>query len=299
MSNQMMSNQIWLIGGTQESATLAASLTQAAIPFIVTVTTASARRMYPEQPCAGIHVGPIPQASMANWLTHHGIAGILDASHPFATAVSQGAIAAATQTQRPYLRFERSVVAPSSPPRTDQTDQSPPRNVHLVPNLETLLTPAQLAGERVLLVLGYRMLHHFQPWQTEAQLFARILPSAVALEAALAAGFTSDRLIALRPPVSSALEQALWQQWNITQVIAKCSGQAGGETTKRKTAAALDIPLWLIQRPAVDYPSQTGDIEQAIAFAQAALSQTLPCQAAHPGLNLQSSGARTPGDQQY
>ena len=273
-----MADKIWLIGGTQESAALAASLAKAAIPFVVTVTTESASRMYQgtlaQSDDYQIHVGSIPQASMANWLNGHGIAGVLDASHPFATKVSQGAIAAASRTHRPYLRFERAVVTSSLATEADPLQLPPPRNVHLVPNLETLLTPELLTGERILLVLGYRMLHHFQPWQTEAQIFARILPSGVALEAALAAGFTSDRLIALRPPVSPALEQALWKQWNITQVIAKCSGKAGGETTKRETAAALDIPLWLIQRPMVDYPCQTNEMEQAIAFAQAALSHS-------------------------
>jgi precorrin-6A/cobalt-precorrin-6A reductase len=84
-------------------------------------------------------------------------------------------------------------------------------------------------GERTLLTLGYRQLRPFAPWQSQACLFARILPSLPALDGALAAGFTPERLIALRPPISAELETALWQQWQITQVITKASGPAGGE----------------------------------------------------------------------
>lgn len=281
--------KVWLIGGTQESAALAIALTKAEIPFVVTVTTDAAEAMYAgaleQSSQAQIQVGGVAPEAMADWLSHHGIVAVLDGSHPFATAVSAGAIAAATQAQCPYLRFERAVVQPSAidpAHRLDglatsgdlATSEGLATQVTLVPSLEALLTPEQLSGQRVLLVLGYRMLPYFQSWQQQSKLFARILPSQIALAAALAAGFTSDRLIALRPPISRDLERALWQQWGITKVIAKCSGQAGGEIVKRAIATELGIQLCLIQRPAVDYPAQTSDVEAAIAFAQQALAHS-------------------------
>lgn len=266
-----------MIGGTQESAVLAIALAEAEIPFVVTVTTDAARAMYASAlekwPQAKVHVGPIASDSMAGWLLSQGIVGVIDASHPFATAVSAGAIAATTQAQLPYLRFERTEVQPWELSEASQSDRSTD-NVTLVPNLAVLLKPEHLVGQRVLLVLGYRMLPDFQAWQEQSTLFARILPSQTALDAALAAGFTSDRLIALRPPISTDLERALWQQWGITKVIAKCSGKAGGENIKRAIAAELGVQLCLIQRPAVNYPAQTSKVAEAIAFAQSSLSQS-------------------------
>ncbi|MGA1475308.1 MAG: precorrin-6A/cobalt-precorrin-6A reductase, partial [Prochlorothrix sp.] len=47
-------------------------------------------------------------------------------------------------------------------------------------------------------------------------------------------------------------------------VIAKESGQAGGEDVKRQVAAQLGVPLWLLQRPTVVYPAVTGDVAVAI-----------------------------------
>ena len=117
-----------------------------------------------------------------------------------------------------------------------------------------------------MLTLGYRMLPLFQSWQQQATLYARILPSQIALQTALDAGFTPNRLIALRPPISPALEQALWQQWQISLVVTKASGRAGGEATKQQVAAQLGVKLAAIARPVVQYPQQTSDFTTAVQF---------------------------------
>jgi precorrin-6A/cobalt-precorrin-6A reductase len=83
-----------------------------------------------------------------------------------------------------------------------------------------------LQGQRVLLTIGYTPLHRFQSWHDRATLFARILPSAIALEAAFKAGFTPHNIICLRPPISADLEKALWRQWQISLVVTKASGNS-------------------------------------------------------------------------
>ncbi|MEO1300350.1 MAG: precorrin-6A/cobalt-precorrin-6A reductase [Cyanobacteria bacterium J06636_16] len=130
-----------------------------------------------------------------------------------------------------------------------------------------------LPRERTLLTLGYRWLADFASWQSQGTLFARILPSQTALAAALAAGFSSERIIALRPPISNSLERALWQQWHITQVVTKASGKAGGEDQKQAIAAELGIRLIRISRPVITYPAQTNCLETAVQFG---LTATLP-----------------------
>jgi precorrin-6A/cobalt-precorrin-6A reductase len=114
--------------------------------------------------------------------------------------------------------------------------------------------------------VGYKILPRFKQWQTQAVLFARILPSMESLKVALDSGFTSDRLIAIRPPISLDLEKALWQKWNISLVVSKASGQAGGEEIKQKVAELLGIRLIVIARPKVDYPQQTNDLNDVLKF---------------------------------
>ena len=95
------------------------------------------------------------------------------------------------------------------------------------------------------------------------------------METAIASGFTSDRLIAIRPPISMGTETALWQQWDISLVVTKASGQAGGEDIKRQVAATLGIPLIIISRPSMTYPQQTFDLGDVLPFCELALSSRL------------------------
>ena len=252
----MQSAQIWLIGGTQESRILAEALVQAGIPTLVTVTTEAGRSLYAHCPGLRVSIGAIEAAAMANFIQSHGIVLILDASHPFATIVSAGAIAAAQTCQIPYLRYERATFPPQS------AQQSP--WVQLIPDRRDILQDLPLGGERVLLILGYRRLPEFQPWQDRATLFTRILPSEIALKTALSTGFSPDRILALRPPVSFELESALWQQWQISLVIAKASGKPGGEDIKRRLAEHLRVSLLLLARPPLPYPAVTDSVEGAI-----------------------------------
>ncbi|HBB32520.1 MAG TPA: precorrin-6A reductase, partial [Cyanobacteria bacterium UBA9273] len=135
-------------------------------------------------------------------------------------------------------------------------------------SFDTLVSGEYLHQQRVLLTVGYKALPLFRSWHDRSTLFARILPSVTSLEAAIAAGFTSDRIIAMRPPVSAEVEKALWHHWDISLVVTKASGVAGKEEVKRAVAVELGIPLIIIARPPVEYPQQTSNMLEALDFCQ-------------------------------
>jgi precorrin-6A/cobalt-precorrin-6A reductase len=251
---------IWLIGGTQESAELAKALVDFHLPCVVTVVSESARALYPVAASLQIWVGTLSPVEVNLFLQQYQIDRILDASHPFAADISQLAIAIAAEQQIPYLRYER--------PTVNMVDRDTPPNVEHFASFAALLDTNRLLNQRVLLTVGYRALSLFTAWHSQSCLFARILPSPVALEAALNSRFTPDRIIALRPPISAALETALWQQWNISMVVTKASGAAGGEDVKQQVAAALGVKLIVIDRPAITYPQQTSEMDVAITFCK-------------------------------
>lgn len=250
-----MSNKVWLIGGTSDSATIANILAKSEISSIITVTTNSAKTLYKSS--AEIVIGCLNQDAMGSFCQRNSIKAVIDASHPYATEVSQQAIAVTTQLKIPYLRYER-----ENRHWTSKNDA----NVIELDSFDCLLTGNYLRNKRVLLTVGCKVLPRFRPWQNQATLFARVLPKLKSLETAIAAGFTSDRLIAIRPPLSASTETALWQQWQISLVITKASGKAGGEELKRQVAARLGIPLIVIARPQISYPLQTSEIEEVLAF---------------------------------
>ncbi len=261
----MTTGRIWLIGGTHESAQLAIALVsdrpegiaKADLACIVSVTTEAAKVLYPVTPNLQVVVGKFCFDQLGQFLQTQKITVILDASHPYAVEISRLAIAAATQLQIPYLRFERPALEAAP------DDDSP---IIKLDSFATLLAGSYLQGQRVLLTVGYKPLSLFTPWQTQAMLFARILPSTVALEAAIAAGFQPECLLAVRPPVPAEMERALWQHWQISLVVTKASGKPGGEEIKRAVATELGVTLVVITRPNMLYPQQTSNLSAALEF---------------------------------
>ena len=257
------SGRLWLIGGTQESAQLAAAIARVTLPCTISVTTESARSLYPTAPALRVWVGRLTPAQLEEFLVQQQIVAVLDASHPYAVEISKSAQAAAQSRQIPYLRYERLAV----------DTQMNASKVIALDNFDTLLAGDYLHRQRVLLTVGYKPLQLFQRWHERSTLFARILPSAIALEAAFIAGFTPDRLICLRPPIGADLETALWRHWKISLVVTKASGTAGGEDIKRNIAAELGVPLVVISRPPVAYPQQTSDLSVALGFCRQHVSR--------------------------
>lgn len=249
-----------MIGGTSESVELANAIAKLRIPCTVTVTTVAAETLYPKTPNFRVRVGCLDTTEIEEFLRQEKIVAILDASHPYAVEISRIAIAAGNSREIPYLRFERRAVKGESGAEVIYLD-----------SFHSLVEGNYLNQQRVLLTVGYQALPLFQDWHDRAILFARILPSVKSLAGAIASGFTSDRIIALRPPVTAELEKALWRYWHISLVVTKASGVAGGEDVKRMVAAELGIPLVVINRPHLDYPQETGDLSVALEFCAIAL----------------------------
>jgi len=251
--------RIWLIGGTRDSARAAEAIAALGLPCTVTVASAPAAALYPQTPYLQVRVGRMAPEALDGFLQQAGIAAVVDASHPHASAISQGAMTAAARQGVPYLRYER----PELPAGAGTSE---------FPNFEALLASDRLRGERVLLAVGYRPLARFAPWQEAATLFARVLPRAQSLQAAQEAGFSPDRIVALRPPLGAELERALWRHWQVSLVVTKASGSAGGEAIKRRVAAELGVPLIAIARPQLAYPQQTSELQEVVAFCRRQLA---------------------------
>jgi precorrin-6A/cobalt-precorrin-6A reductase len=245
---------IWLIGGTSESVEVARAIAALSLPYLITVTTPDAVSLYRTIPDRSVFVGRLNQYTGYRFCQDNFIKIIIDASHPHAELISRLAIELSQTLPLPYLRYERPRIATATGLELD--------------SVETLVTGDYLLGQRVLLTLGYKALPQFREWHDRATLFTRLLPVVHSLEKAIEAGFTSDRIIALRPPISAEMERALWRQWGITLVVTKASGSAGGEDIKRAVANELDVPLITIARPQLDYPRQTTELTDIIHFCQ-------------------------------
>jgi precorrin-6A/cobalt-precorrin-6A reductase len=75
------------------------------------------------------------------------------------------------------------------------------------------------------------------------------------LQQALAAGFTPDRLLCLRPPFSQEFNRALLREYRAEVLVTKASGREGGVVEKVLAARELGLEVVMIRRPeASDIP---------------------------------------------
>lgn len=184
----------------------------------------------------GVEVHGFDAPGLADHLRRNGVAVVLDATHPYATRITEVARAACEATGVAYLRYER-------------PDWSPPAGVRLVDSFSEAAGALASFGERVLLTVGSRPLGHFAGLQDRLTLFARILPSPVSLTEAAAAGFTQDRVLGLRPPFSYEFNRAVLREYRIGVLVTKSSGVEGGVVEKVSAALDLGLAVLMVRRP--------------------------------------------------
>ena len=232
-------DQLWLISGTGEGPPLARALLERGWRVRVCVVGSGAALTYPPDPRLELRVGALGgPADLAQELAAASAAGdpprwVVDATHPFAVRISAALAAAAGARGQPLLRLRRPLL--------------PPDRATLLSGLEAL-GELPLQGRALLLAIGARQLGPALAHSPGARHHARLLPSAAALAAAMAAGLRPDRVACLRPGTDAAVERALCRRWGIETVLCRRSG-GHTETLWREVAAAERLELLLLDRP--------------------------------------------------
>jgi precorrin-6A/cobalt-precorrin-6A reductase len=174
--------------------------------------------------------------SLTAFLTQGAADLVLDATHPFAVRITRIASDVCLRLGVPYVRYER-------------PDWEPPPGVRLVHSFAEAAELLPTLADRVFLTIGAKQLKHFAALHTRLHLVARILPLVLSIEQALAAGFTPDRLLCLRPPFSRAFNRAILQEYRIGVLVTKASGREGGVEEKVLAAGDLGVEVLMIGRP--------------------------------------------------
>jgi precorrin-6x reductase len=256
---------VWVFAGTSDGNALAAQLAQQGHQVVVSTATEYGGTLA-LQDCPGVTVWAGRQGVEARKqaLQQHAARMLIDATHPYATLMSQQLIGLSQSLDIPYLRYER--------PSLVADDQQ----AMLCDSMEQAAQQAMACGERIFLATGSKDLASFlqAPGAEHKQWFVRVTAEPEFLQRALDLGIPRSRICAMQGPFSEAFNRALWQDWNIDCVVTKDSGNAGGYGAKVAAAQALAIPLLTVRRPVLDYPQQCSDLDEASARVAACLQGT-------------------------
>lgn len=248
---------IWVLAGTGDSFELIDYLQEkkSKLDIISSVVTDYGKEKIEDKDVKVIKK-KLDRSQMVELINEYNIELIIDATHPFAEAVSRNTIAASNVTDTKYLRYERETIDLSQYP-----DQ------YILP-VHSYQEAAQKADEfeKVFLTIGSNNLNYFtdeiDKWQE--RLTVRILPNWKFIKKAEEIGFLPENIIALQGPFSQELNQVLFKEYGADVLVSKASGNVGGLDTKIKAAVELKIPIIIIRRPAIDYPLVVNDFENIL-----------------------------------
>jgi precorrin-6A/cobalt-precorrin-6A reductase len=185
---------------------------------------------------------------------------VIDATHPFAVRISADLELACRGQKQRLLRLQRDVTGGGAALPLQSLSE---------------LSRHALANERLLLAIGARRLAEAVALSPGAVHHARLLPTAAALQQAIAAGIPAERLACVRPSRSGWIEAGLLSHWGITTVLAR---QGGGfsEAVWQRLAAERSLRLLLLQRPRPLSPAWGEALPLADLLARLAAWPTSP-----------------------
>lgn len=241
----------WVFSGTSDGNALARNLAES-LPVVVSAATEHGGALA-AGPGLTVWAGRQGVEARRQALVASGARVLVDATHPYATLMSEQLLGLARELDIPYVRYERA------------SDYTPADGVwRATPQLAAQTAIA--SGQRIFLATGSKDLATYlqAPGAADKQWFLRLTADPELIERAIALGVPRERICAMQGPFSAAFNEALWRDWQIDCVVTKDSGGAGGYGAKVTAARALNIPLVVQGRPVVDYPRVAGSTEQVI-----------------------------------
>jgi precorrin-6A/cobalt-precorrin-6A reductase len=238
---------VLILGGTGEARHLAARL--AARPGLRVVSSLAGRVRDPTMPAGEVRIGGFGGADgLSAWLTEQHITAVIDATHPFAEAISASAATASHRTGVPLLRVVRPQWTPGEGDAWHEAS-SLPEAASMLPGL----------GRRVFLTTGRQGLAAFALLTQIWFLIRCVDPPAGPVP-------PQCQVILARGPYDPGAERALMSEHRIDVLVTKNSG--GGQTDAKLDAARdLGVPVLMIRRPPL--PSGTAtvdDVEGALEW---------------------------------
>jgi precorrin-6A/cobalt-precorrin-6A reductase len=239
--------KLLILGGTLEARQLAAMLDSDS-RFSV-ISSLAGRTAVPASVTGQTRTGGFGgMAGLARYLADEAVDIIVDATHPFAAAISLNAARAAAVAGVSCLHLRRPAWQPTPQDRwliaRDVADAA-----HLMP-----------AGARALLTIGRQQLAPFVK-RPDVTIFARMIePPDIILPAHM-------ELILARPPFILARELALMEYKRIGLLVTK---NAGGPATRAKLDAARErgATVIMIERPAGQPPADATTLEELMPLLE-------------------------------
>ena len=243
--------EILIFAGTTEGRKLSECLSKADILHTVCVATEYGEIVLTENPCAHVHRGRMDVEEMKAFISDGQFAAVVDATHPYAQVVTENIRTALEGMDIPYIRLKRET--------DDSYDYDKIRSFKC--NEDCAEALLKVDGN-ILLTTGSKELSVYRGHESlKDRLYVRVLPGLESLNLCNENGIVGKHILALQGPFTADMNEAMLRQYDISCLVTKKSGRAGGYIEKLEAAKRLDIPVYVIERANVEEnASTTGNV---------------------------------------
>ncbi len=232
--------KILVFGGTTEGRQTAEMLAENQIECDVCVATEYGEELLEESRFINVKQGRLAEPAMKELLAKGGYAAVIDATHPFATAVSSNIMQcmAENNTDIPLFRFEREI------------NRKEDDFCTYFDSAESCAESLKSTAGTIMLTTGSKDLHTFcQDHELRKRLVARVLPSEESIRLCHEAGLEGSQIIAMQGPFSQKMNEAQIEDFHVSVLVTKESGKTGGEDTKIAACRKQAVKCFIIKKP--------------------------------------------------
>lgn len=241
--------KVLILGGTGDAVKLAAQLST--IPEIEIISSLAGRTKKPAALVGQVRIGGFGGAEgLVNYLQEYSINFLIDATHPCAGHITINGAIASQIVKIPHLMLVR-----------PQWGKVSGDNWIEVESVEAAAQAIPESVNRVFITSGRQQLEPFSQrshtYPKTWYLMRSIDPPDIELP--------NSKVLLDRGPFSLEQERKLLREYEIEAIVSKNSG---GDATYAKIIAAreLEIPIVMVQRPAMPEGQKVVSIEEAIAW---------------------------------
>lgn len=234
-------SKVLLFAGTTEGRILSHLKVDAGNPSVqlfVSIATDYGRELLPpDGEGFSLRRGRMDEEEIIDFIESHGIEKIIDATHPYATEVSENIRKAGKETGTPVFRLTRD-------------EEALPSECIVVTSCEEAADYLKETEGPVLLTTGSKELSVFTGVPNFSErLFPRMLPDPDMMKTILDMGYRKQNLICMQGPFAEETNIGILRQIGAKYLVTKESGKAGGFPEKIGAAKHLGVKVILVTRP--------------------------------------------------
>lgn len=210
-------------------------MADAGIAHTMCVATEYGEIVLKEHPLVNVHRGRMDQEEMRHFIEKGDFLAVVDATHPYATVVTQNIKAAMKALSIPYLRLKR------------EREEGRTEGVRYFEDHEACAEALCQTTGNILLTTGSKDLFRYCAHEKlKERLYVRVLPGIESIQLCMEQGIAGKQILALQGPFTEQMNEAMLRQYDIQCLVTKQSGRTGGFLEKLKAAERINIPVYVV-----------------------------------------------------